>query len=277
MRHVKAITPAIVQVRRQIPDALHGSRNRFGSDDVFLVTCEHGGNRIPARYRHLFAADSALLDTHRAYDAGALALARDLSLSLHAPLFAANTSRLLIDLNRSIGHPHLYSEFTSGCASEIHRELIDTCYLPYRMSVETCVTQSVADGRRVIHLSSHSYTPVLNGHVRNADVGLLYDPARRVEAMLCRRWQAALRARSPALKTRLNYPYSGKADGFTTSLRRRFTAAEYVGIEIEVNQKHVIDEELHWRAVRRAMTLALTDALANTLADVVAKPTANEI
>ena len=31
-------------------------------------------------------------------------------------------------------------------------------------------------GRRVIHISSHSFTPELNGKVRRADVGLLYDP-----------------------------------------------------------------------------------------------------
>jgi len=43
----------------------------------FLITCEHGGNRIPARYRPLFACHGALLASHRGYDPGALALARD--------------------------------------------------------------------------------------------------------------------------------------------------------------------------------------------------------
>ena len=30
-----------------------------------VITCEHGGNRIPAPYRDLFHAHQALLDSHR--------------------------------------------------------------------------------------------------------------------------------------------------------------------------------------------------------------------
>ena len=38
--------------------------------DTFIVTCEHGGNRIPAPYRPLFRGQKALLDSHRGYDPG---------------------------------------------------------------------------------------------------------------------------------------------------------------------------------------------------------------
>ena len=34
----------------------------------------------------------------------------------------------------------------------------------------------------------------------------------------------------------MNYPYLGKADGFTTSLRQEFQE-RYIGIELELNQK----------------------------------------
>jgi predicted N-formylglutamate amidohydrolase len=72
---------------------------------AFLVTCEHGGNRIPAPYRKLFVRQRALLDSHRGWDPGALQMARALSTALRAPLVASTTSRLLVDLNRSAGHP----------------------------------------------------------------------------------------------------------------------------------------------------------------------------
>ena len=36
---------------------------------------------------------------------------------------------------------------------------------------------------------------------------------------------------------RYNYPYLGKADGFTTYLRKQFQT-HYLGIEIEINQKY---------------------------------------
>jgi hypothetical protein len=37
----------------------------------------------------------------------------------------------------------------------------------------------------------------------------------------------------------LNYPYQGTSDGFTTHLRKKFPDSQYVGIELEVNQKHL--------------------------------------
>ena len=92
----------------------------------------------------------------------------------------------------------------------------------------------------MIHLSSHSFTPELNGRVRVADVGLLYDPARQGEAALCARWKASLAAIAPQFRVRRNYPYAGKGDGLTRDLRLRFSRRAYVGIELEVNQQIVL-------------------------------------
>ena len=39
------------------------------------------------------------------------------------------------------------------------------------------------------------------------------------------------------LVVRFNYPYKGISDGFTKYLRTRFTGKQYIGIELEVNQK----------------------------------------
>lgn len=229
--------------------------------DHFLITCEHGGNRIPPRYRHLFAGFEALLQTHRGYDAGALALARELAGALAAPLFVSTTSRLLVDLNRSVGHPHLYSEATRGAPATVRSEILEGHYLPHRNKVEADIAAAVARGSRVIHVASHSFTPALDGAVRNADIGLLYDPARPGEAELCRRWQAQIRALAPDLKVRRNYPYAGKSDGFATYLRRRFPAGAYIGIELEINQKHVLNGGRHWRAFRSWVIEALHQAL----------------
>jgi predicted N-formylglutamate amidohydrolase len=47
------------------------------SDNYSLViTCEHGGNRIPIRYTDLFKANPVLLNTHRGFDPGALSMAK---------------------------------------------------------------------------------------------------------------------------------------------------------------------------------------------------------
>ena len=67
---------------------------------------------------------------------------------------------------------------------------------------------------------------------------------------------------APALKVRRNYPYTGKSDGFTAYLRRRFPPAAYLGIELEINQKHVLAGERRWRALRSQVIEALIRATA---------------
>jgi predicted N-formylglutamate amidohydrolase len=102
---------------------------------------------------------------------------------------------------------------------------------------------------------------VLDGEARRADVGRLYDPARAGERDLCLRWRNALRRRAPGLTVRRNYPYTGRSDGLTAWLRRRFPAECYLGIELEVNQRFVFGPAGPWRALRLALRQSLADAL----------------
>lgn len=231
--------------------------------DRFLITCEHGGNRVPPRYQHFFRGHEELLKTHRGYDTGALAMAKELADALAAPLFVSTISRLLIDLNRSPGHPRLYSEATRSAPAAVRREIMERYYLPYRNKAEANIAAAMASGSRVIHISSHSFTPELGGKVRNADIGLLYDPARPGEVALCNRWQTFLKVRAPGLKVRRNYPYTGKSDGFTAYLRRRFPAELYAGIELEINQKYALAGGRQWRKLRATVIEALCQALAD--------------
>jgi predicted N-formylglutamate amidohydrolase len=219
----------------------------------FLVTCEHGGNRVPATYRRLFRGEQSVLDSHRGYDPGALVMAKALAEALSAPLVTSTVSRLVIDLNRSIGHPQLWSSATRGAPRELRTSIVERHYRPYRVEVERQVRRSLSRGRRVIHVSSHSFTPVLDGKIRRADVGLLYDPARHGEAGLCARWKASLAVIAPEVRVRRNYPYAGKGDGLTSALRVAFPARAYIGLELEVNQRIVIGAGRRWTALRGAL------------------------
>lgn len=129
----------------------------------------------------------------------------------------------------------------------LRREILERYCLAHRSRAETHIAEAVDRGGRVIHIASHSFTPVLDGQVRDAEIGLLYDPARPLELEFCRRWQASLKAHAPELKIRRNYPYAGKSDGFTAHLRPRFEGNVYLGIELEINQKHVAKGGWHWR------------------------------
>jgi predicted N-formylglutamate amidohydrolase len=226
-----------------------------------MFSCEHGGNRIPAGYQPFFAGYAKMLQSHRGYDIGALQLAREFAAHFRAPLFYSTTSRLLIDLNRSRGHSGLYSEATRRAPPEVRAAVLKRYYDPYRTDVENGVAAAVERGYRALHLSCHSFTSRLGGAMRRADVGLLYDPAREREGALCAAWQAALQRSRPELVVRRNYPYRGVADGLVTFLRRRFNERDYIGIELEVNQRHPLGETAHWRSLRRALIECFAEAL----------------
>jgi hypothetical protein len=89
---------------------------------------------------------------------------------------------------------------------------------------------------------------------------------------LAARWKAALAKRAPGLRVRRNYPYIGKNDGLTSSLRRRFPPDRYVGIEIELNQAWVLRAGKPWRSLRGDVVATLQAALRSTAEPVRALP-----
>jgi len=225
-----------------------------------VITCEHGGNHIPGAYRHLFQGQEAVLQSHRGFDPGALEMAETLADAFGAVLVSSTVSRLLVDLNRSTHNPTLHADAVRRLPAEQRQEILTHFYQPYRAQVEQAIRQTIADCGAVVHLSSHSFTPELNGRLRKADVGLLYDPRRPGEVALCQRWKAALLAAAPNLTVRRNYPYAGKGDGLTAWLRRCLGPDVYVGIELEINHKHV--EAGHdWPTLRRQVAESLREAL----------------
>lgn len=230
--------------------------------DALIITCEHGGNRIPADLAAAFGPMHGLLATHRGWDPGALELARRMARRLRAPLFHSTISRLVVDLNRSERHPRIFSPATRALPADDRERLLHEFYRPFRADVAAAIQRDLRRAGKVVHISVHSFTPILAGTRRNADIGLLYDPSRRAERDFAAAWRAALREREPALRIRMNYPYRGTSDGHTTSLRGRFQPDRYGGIELEVNQAIVRAGGKKWRSIQSAIIDSLAGALA---------------
>jgi predicted N-formylglutamate amidohydrolase len=230
-----------------------------------IFSCEHGGREVPEVYAGLFAGHQTLLDSHRGWDPGALQLGRQMAGAFGAPLFASTTTRLLVDLNRTIGHRQLHSELGRGLTRAQRQQVVDEHYRPHRDAVESEIARRVAGKEAVIHIASHSFTPVFGGIVRRADVAWLYDPRRPGETLLARRWQAALAQRAPGLRLRRNYPYQGRGDGLASQLRKRHPDAAYVGIELEVNQRFVLQGGAPWETLRSDLVESLEAALSTPL------------
>lgn len=218
---------------------------------ALLLTCEHGGNQVPEPYQGLFADQAELLQSHRGWDIGILPLARRWAAALDAPLEACQMTRLLVDLNRSPHNRTLFSELTRRLPKEERAELLRRQYFPFRQAVEGRVAARLAAGERLLHLALHSFTPVLHGQVRNAEIGLLYDPASAGEEAFCRQWQMALQQRTPQLRVRRNYPYRGCSDSVGKALRRRFGTEGYLGIELEVNQVLPLGPAEVWQGIEQ--------------------------
>jgi predicted N-formylglutamate amidohydrolase len=207
----------------------------------------------------LFAGSGDVLASHRGHDPGALRLARLLAGRLKRPLLLTRWSRLLVESNRSPTNPRIWSSFTKDLPPDERRSILDRYWCPHRRAVETAIAR-VIDGRgRVVHVAVHSFTPVMGGDVRNADVAFLYDTTRAREARFARRWGAHLRRHAPDLRVRCNYPYRGVADGLATWLRRRHPVTRYLGLEVEVNQ--AVATGSGWRRVGEALAASLREAL----------------
>ncbi|TPE45955.1 N-formylglutamate amidohydrolase [Pontibacter mangrovi] len=236
----------------------------------FILTCEHGGNEIPAAYQTLFKDKEDILHSHRGYDKGALELLQHLK-ELPDKSFASSTSRLLVELNRSVHHHGLFSDIVSGLPDSEKQTILCEYYYPYRNRVEELIGDLVSVGHQVLHISVHSFTPVLDGEERQADIGLLYDPKRESERTFCRSWKKAIQKAQPALQVRFNYPYLGIADGFPTYLRRKFTSEQYIGIELEVNQKYAEAGGSAWQklknTIRRSLKAVLLQARPEAVED----------
>ncbi len=212
----------------------------------------------------MFRGARAALSSHRGWDAGARAVARRLAVAFDVPLLATATSRLLVDHNRSPGHPALWSTCSQALTAAERSRVLDRYYWPHREAVTERIAATIGHGRRAVHVAVHSFTPVLDGQVRRADVGLLYDPARPGEPVFARRWQAALSGAAPGLRVRRNYPYRGCADGLTTWLRRRHAPGDYLGIELELNQRLLASPD-GVRKLARLLAGALALALESTV------------
>ncbi|MDI1352922.1 MAG: N-formylglutamate amidohydrolase [bacterium] len=203
---------------------------------VILLSCEHAVNTVPEPYQYLFGDFSNLLESHRGIDFGALTIAEHLQEQLSCTLIQAHATRLLIDCNRSINHRSCFSEVTSHLDQLTKQHIIDVYYTPYRQQIINLISNYVKQGVQVIHLSIHSFTPVMDGTIRNADIAFLYDPKRQEEQFLAKRWNIELKKINPAYRIRMNYPYQGISDGLTTALRKQFAPHQYLGVEIESNQ-----------------------------------------
>lgn len=201
-----------------------------------VLTCEHAGNIVPKNLKNYLAENSWVLSTHRGYDLGIYNIFQYLSGKLTTNSYAHTISRLVVDVNRSIGNPQLFSKYMSNLDEKGQGLILKSYYYPYRNKVERKLEKLLNNKKGLIlHISLHSFTPVLCGKRRDAKIGILFDPKSKNELKFSKLLQKNLKEFNSFSSVKLNYPYNGTDDGFTTYLRKRF-GSRYIGIELELNQ-----------------------------------------
>ncbi len=202
-----------------------------------LITCEHAGNKIPEKFNKCFSSDNSILDTHEAYDIGAVKIFKKLSPLADFSL-STSVSRLLVEVNRSLHNKNLFSDFTKDLNSSQKDEILNKYYNPYRLAVEKFVCDNF--NNKKLHLSIHTFTPILNNKKRTADIGILFNPDSDFEKRISHLLKKYFRKYFSGFIIKFNYPYSGRSDGFTTYLREKYSYKNYAGIELEINQRFFI-------------------------------------
>lgn len=216
--------------------------NAGGVSPVLLV-CEHASLRLPKALGTLGLAPDAL-SAHIAWDPGALAVARRLSVALDATLIFQNFSRLAYDCNRPPESPDAMPEVSEvfdipgnrniGAADRQAR--IDGIYRPWQRTLSEAIAARRAEGRETVIVTIHTFTPVYKGRERAVEIGILHDSDRRfADAMLAEAGQAS------GYRVERNEPY-GPQDGVTHTLVEHGLANGLLNVMIEVRNDLVSDE-----------------------------------
>ena len=223
----------------------------------FVILCDHASNRIPDAFQSFGFAEDAL-QTHIAWDRGALSVARILSAKLDAPLFWPDTSRLIIDCNRAPDASSLIVTESEGRPVPANRVLskeersrrFDHIHAPYHDAIDSCLDRRRADRRPTALIAIHSFTPVYFGKARPWQVGILFDDDRRLADLLIGGFES-----DPALTVGVNEPYS-PADGVYYTLRRHAQPQGLPSVMIEIRNDEIGDE-----ASQRSWAEQLADIL----------------
>lgn len=246
--------------------------NPAGAGD-FLIVCEHASNFIPASFAGL-GLDDAALESHIAWDPGALAVAQTLCSLMDAPLVAQRVSRLLYDCNRppsSDSAVPAVSEVypvpgNTGLSAADRQARVDRFYVPFRETLAGCLDKRISAGRAPVIVTVHSFTPTYKGVQRAVELGILHDSDSRLADALLETAKA-----ETGLVVRRNEPY-GPADGVTHTLVQHGITRGLLNVMLEIRNDLIAD-----CASQTAMAELLSRCISEALAALANRPGEREI
>ena len=210
--------------------------NSKGQAPILLV-CEHATNFIPARFKDLGLTPTQL-QSHIAWDPGAIETAEAMAKMLDAPLISATVSRLIYDCNRP---PESATAMPLTSENQIIPGNVDLSEASKKQRVahyyrpfETALSERVALMGKPLIITVHSFTPVFLGEQRQVEIGVLHDIDRRfADAFL---QQTSLDAR---FNIQRNQPYAA-TDGVTHTLKHHAVARGLANVMFEIRNDLIV-------------------------------------
>ena len=207
-----------------------------------IFACEHATNFIPEEYAGL-GLDAPALESHIAWDLGAWAVARELSIKFDAPLIAPGVSRLLFDCNRSIDahdavveKSEIYDVPGNKKISDTERNnRIERYHVPFHRALSQIIEKCVERDPDVTFVTIHSFSPVFNGESRDLDIGLLHDSDDRLANAIEKTANA-----DGIFDVRSNEPY-GIEDGVTYTLAKHALPRGLPNVMLEIRSNLIRD------------------------------------
>lgn len=217
-------------------------RHPDGASPIVLA-CDHAGRRIPRSLGSLGLSDTEL-ESHIAWDIGVSGVATRLAQRLDAPLLLQTYSRLVIDCNRAPegadsitgqsewgqveGNLLLAPEQVAARRSEV--------FDPYHAALDDLVKRRRREGRPLLLIALHSFTPNYRGLSRPWHIGVMHGAdGGTAKALL-----AALR-RDERLLVGDNEPYALE-EGIDYTLPVHGAARGIAHVGIEIRQDLIADE-----------------------------------
>ncbi len=210
-----------------------------GASPVVLV-CEHASSFIPPEFDNLGLPERAL-QSHIAWDPGALAVAQAVSEHLDAVLVSAGVSRLIYDCNRppnaAAAMPAQSEDkpVPGNAALDQAERAARTArvYIPFRDRL----ARVIAAKPTAVIVTIHSFTPVFHGVRRAVEIGILHDSdARLADAML------DIASSHTTAQIRRNDPY-GPQDGVTHTLREHALPHGHLNVMIELRNDLIANSD----------------------------------
>lgn len=185
----------------------------------FIFTVEHAVPFAPLWIKNRLNLPPEEWLSHKAYDQGALKLAKQLAKLAGGKVYSARLSRLVLDHNRSFSISKPFSKQALISLTKKEREAIRRSYYQkYRGQIEKTLHRSLQTNRRTVILSVHSFTPIFKGKHRQTDLGLLFDYRHPKERKFAQHIKNAFHTHWPELRVHFNLPYRGHTDCFLNDL-----------------------------------------------------------